>query len=70
MVGCARRPGKSAKVRFADPPWSEPARERQVRGQPLPTDHPARAVMEAGMSAAGVVRELIEGITRLVEPLL
>jgi cardiolipin synthase len=25
---------------------------------------------KAGMSAAGVVRELIEGITRLVEPLL
>jgi transposase len=47
MVGCTRRPGKRAKVRFADPPWSEQSSEWQIRDQQVPADHPARAVIEA-----------------------
>ena len=47
MVGCTRRPGKRAKVRFADPPWNEQSEEWQVRDQQVSPDHPAREVVEA-----------------------
>ena len=47
MVGCTRRPGKRAKVRFAEPPWNERSDEWQVRDQQVSPDHPAREVVEA-----------------------
>jgi len=47
MVGCTRRPGKRAKIRFADPPWNERSDEWQIRDRQVPADHPARAVVEA-----------------------
>jgi transposase len=47
MVGCTRRPRKSAKVRFAEPLWNERSDEWQVRDQQVAADHPAREVMEA-----------------------
>ena len=47
MVGCTRRPGKRAEVRFADPPWNEQSAEWQIRDQQVPADHPAREVVEA-----------------------
>ena len=47
MVGCTRRPRKTGKVRFADPPWNERSDEWQLRDQQVPADHPARTVLEA-----------------------
>jgi hypothetical protein len=47
MVGCTTRPGKRAEIRFAEPPWNERSDEWQARGQQVPTDHPAREVVEA-----------------------
>jgi len=47
MVGCTRRPGKRAKVPFADPPWSERSDEWQIRDRQVPAHHPARVVVEA-----------------------
>ena len=47
MVGCTRRPGKRAEIRFADPPWNEWSDEWQVRDRQVPAEHPARAVVEA-----------------------
>jgi len=47
MVGCTRRPGKSAKVRFAEAPWNGRSDEWQVRDQQVAADHPAREVVEA-----------------------
>jgi len=47
MVGCTRRPGKRAEIRFADPPWNVWSDEWQIRDRQVPAEHPARAVMEA-----------------------
>jgi transposase len=47
MIGCTRRPRKSAKVRFAEPPWDERSDEWQIRDQQVPADHSAREVVEA-----------------------
>lgn len=47
MVGCTRRPGKRAEIRFADPPWNERSDEWQIRDRQVPVEHPARAVVEA-----------------------
>ncbi len=47
MVGCTRRPGKRAKIRFADPPWNEQSEEWQMWDRLVPEDHPARAVLAA-----------------------
>jgi hypothetical protein len=47
MVGCTTRPGKRAKIRFADPPWDEQSEEWQTRDRHVPANHPARAVVEA-----------------------
>lgn len=46
MVGCTKRPGKRAKVRFAEPPWNERSDEWQVRDQQVGANHPAREVLE------------------------
>jgi len=47
MVGCTRRLGKRAEVRFADPPWDEQSSDWRVRDEQIAGDHPARAVVEA-----------------------
>ena len=47
MVGCTRRPRKSAKVQFAPPPWNERSDEWQIRDQQVSADHPGREVVEA-----------------------
>ena len=47
MVGCTTRPGKRAKIRFADPPWNERSDEWQIRDQQVSADHSAREVVEA-----------------------
>ena len=47
MVGCTRRPGKRAEIRFADPPWNESSDEWRTRDQEIPADHLARAVVKA-----------------------
>ena len=47
MVGCTRRPGKRAEIRFADPPWNERSDEWQARDRQVPANHLARDVLEA-----------------------
>lgn len=47
MVGCTRRPGKRAEVRFAEPPWDEGSDQWQLLDQQVGADHPAREVVEA-----------------------
>ena len=47
MVGCTKRSGNRAKVRFAEPPWNERSDEWQVRDRQVGANHPAREVLEA-----------------------
>jgi len=47
MVGCMRRPRKSAKVQFADPPWNERSDAWTILDKQVPANHPAREVVAA-----------------------